>query len=71
MTGCTPQELARIDELMADMKAKYGPGAQRERWQPTEKHPVRVIHERRLYEQKFYSIANQIKLAGGKVKEIL
>jgi hypothetical protein len=58
------QRLARIDEIFAEIKAMFP----RPSWQPKEKHPVGVIHERKAYEQRLRSMATQVRIGGGQVR---
>jgi len=59
------EDIAKIDKIISDIKDKQKDHT----WQPSEKELVKVIHERRAYENRLKTMATGVKLAGGKVKE--
>jgi hypothetical protein len=55
----------RIDQTIANIYKMFP----REQWQPTQTHPVAVIHERRNRENRLNSMATQVQINGGKVRK--
>lgn len=56
----------RIAQLIASMRQM---NQDRPVWQPTEHEPVAVIHERQDRENRLRSIATQIVINGGQVRQ--